>query len=103
MGPGFLRAVASRIGDLGAGRFAFLTAAESEGGALSFIVLLGGAADRPAVELGEAGKRVADLLEGRGGGVHGVFQGRAGSFARRSEAVAALRDLLGGPGTRLHS
>ena len=42
-----------------------------------------------------AGKEVAILLEGRGGGSGRLFQGKAGSLARRAEAVMLLRGLTG--------
>jgi misacylated tRNA(Ala) deacylase len=53
-----------------------------------FIVAAG---EDAAVELGEIGRRVAELLDGRGGGSGQIYQGKAGSLDRRNEAMALLR------------
>jgi hypothetical protein len=42
-----------------------------------------------------AGKELAVLLDGRGGGSGRLFQGKAGSLDRRAEAVTLLSGLTG--------
>ncbi|HNX49851.1 MAG TPA: hypothetical protein PLS53_07185 [Thermoanaerobaculaceae bacterium] len=68
----------------------FLTA--SAGGTYLLVLAAGEAS---ALDVVSAGKEVAVLLEGRGGGSGRLFQGKAGSLARRAEAVARLRELVG--------
>ncbi len=48
------------------------------------------AGEASGVEVTAVGKGVADLLDGKGGGAKGFFQGRAGSLARRKEALERL-------------
>lgn len=61
----------------------FFTA--SQGGQHAFLI-----AGEPEWELMVPGKEVATLLEGRGGGSRGSFQGKAGSLMQRAQAVARL-------------
>ena len=85
MDAGFLKTVALRLQDALGSRVALLTA-ENEGTS-AFVLVTGPDA---SVDLRAAGQRVAELLAGRGGGAGRTFQGRAGSLARRGEAVATL-------------
>ncbi len=87
---GFLQQVARRLLAAAPGKVALLTAAGDKGAA--FVVAAG---EEAAIDLPAAGRRVAEMLDGRGGGARGIFQGKAGSLARRSEALAALRESLG--------
>ena len=86
----FLKAVVSRL-QTGLGARVALLTSESEG-ARAFVVVAGAEA---GLDLRAAGQRVAELLEGRGGGAGLIFQGRAGSLARRAEAVQALSESSG--------
>lgn len=45
----------------------------------------------PAPRVADAGPKVAGLLAGRGGGVKGIFQGKAQKLERRGDAVAMLK------------
>jgi Ser-tRNA(Ala) deacylase AlaX len=82
----FLKAVALRLQDVLGSRVALLTS-EAEG-ARAFVLLAGPDA---AIDLRAAGQKVAELLEGRGGGAGRVFQGRAGSLIKREQALQTLR------------
>jgi len=84
----FLQRVAREFGRLAPGRLLLLTAGESEQGA--FLLAAG---EQAAVDLPAAGKRVAEILGGRGGGSGKMFQGKAASLSRRDEALAELRRM----------
>lgn len=64
---------------------ALLTA--GSGRSLFFLVACGPGS---GVEAAMVGPRIAELLEGRGGGSGGIFQGKSGSLERLEEAQAAL-------------
>jgi alanyl-tRNA synthetase len=64
-----------------------LITASGDGG--SIFVVIGGTDS--GVELEEIGPRVAEMLDGRGGGRGEIFQGKAGTLERREEAVELLR------------
>jgi misacylated tRNA(Ala) deacylase len=66
----------------------FLSFSDGEGG--QFIL------QGPQALVNETGKQVSELLQGKGGGRGNTFQGRAGSFKRRSEVVDLLRSRLAG-------
>jgi alanyl-tRNA synthetase len=85
MDAGFLKAVAQRLQDALGSRVALLTAESPVGSAFTIVT----GADT-SVDLRSLGQKVAELLEGRGGGAGRVFQGRAASLARRAEALGAL-------------
>ncbi len=87
---GFLHRVASELAERGGRCVALLTASGEKG---EFFTLAIGE-DCP-VELGQVGSRVAEMLEGRGGGSGRIFQGKAGSLDRRTAALALLRDEAG--------
>jgi alanyl-tRNA synthetase len=89
MNAGFLKAVSQRLQDGLGPRVALLTC--EAGDERAFVLIAG--ADAP-LDLRAAGQRVAELLDGRGGGAGRVFQGRAGSLARRDDAVLALKARL---------
>jgi alanyl-tRNA synthetase len=84
----FLQAVARAVATLAEDRVVFLTCGEADAGA--FVVGAGPGTD---LDLPEAGRRVADLLGGRGGGASGIFQGKATRLDRRDEAAELLRSL----------
>jgi alanyl-tRNA synthetase len=90
MEAAFLKMVAQRLQDSLGGRVALLTAEAA--GAAAFLIVAGAESH---LDLRAAGQRVAELLEGRGGGMGRIFQGRAGSLARREGAV---EDLAGSRG-----
>jgi misacylated tRNA(Ala) deacylase len=81
----FLQRVAREVGRLAPDRVVVLTAGEGEQGA--FLV---GAGDEVTIDVPAVGRRVADLLGGRGGGAGGVFQGKATRLANRDEAVTLV-------------
>lgn len=58
-------------------------------------VMVLAAGESSSLDVVSAGKEVTALLEGRGGGNGRLFQGRAGSLARRAEAVALLLQRAG--------
>ena len=86
---GLLRRVAEELGRSAEGRFVFLTC-ETEG-ELQFSLVKGAGS---GLDLKETGLRICEILDGRGGGSGSVFQGKAGSLSRRTEAVALLRATL---------
>lgn len=69
-------------------RIALLTA--GAGDRLAFVLATGSDSLSDARVLGP---RIAELLEGRGGGSARVFQGKAGSLARLDDAIALLSAL----------
>ncbi len=81
----FLQRVAREAGRLAPDRVVFLTSGETEQG--TFLLAAGEATtlDVPAV-----GRRVAELLGGRGGGSGHVFQGKASRLSRRTDAAKLL-------------
>ncbi len=85
----FLQRVAREAGRLAPDRVLFLTAGEGEEGV--FLLTAGEAA---GLDVPAAGRRVADLLAGRGGGSGRIFQGKAGRLARRTEAAKLLEELV---------
>jgi alanyl-tRNA synthetase len=85
----FLQRVAREVGRLAPDRVVFLTAGEGEQGA--FLVAAG---ERTAIDVPAAGRGIAELLGGRGGGSGRVFQGKARDFARREEALRLLERSL---------
>lgn len=93
---GALQRVAQRFTALAGPRVALLTA-ESAGSAF-FALAAGEAAGVDLADFKMLGARAAELLGGRGGGSGRLYQGRAGSLARRGELVAELRARLAGGG-----
>jgi len=86
----FLQRVAREVGTLAPDRAILVTAGEGEQGA--FLVAAGEAAH---MDVSAVGPKVAELLEGRGGGSGRIFQGKAGRLSRREEAVELLRKVAG--------
>ncbi|HLO68582.1 MAG TPA: hypothetical protein VK188_16275 [Holophaga sp.] len=84
---GFLQKAARRLMEVAPAKGVFLTATA---GGQSFFVLAAGSA--AALDVAGLGRQVAELLEGRGGGSAGFFQGKAGNLARRQEAVARIQE-----------
>jgi alanyl-tRNA synthetase len=85
----FLQRVARELVRLAPDRIALLTAGDEGQGA--FLLCAG---ERATIDMAVAGRAVADILGGRGGGSGRVFQGKAGALSRRAEALAQLRTLL---------
>jgi alanyl-tRNA synthetase len=85
----FLQRVARELVRLAPERIALLTAGDEGQGA--FLLCAG---ERAAMDMAAAGRAVAEILGGRGGGSGRVFQGKAGALSRRTEALAHLRALL---------
>ena len=77
----FLRAVGNALHRDDPDRRALLTAGEG----LGVFLVVG-----PEEPLKELGPKVAALLEGKGGGARGIFQGKAKNLARRADALALL-------------
>lgn len=89
----FLQRVAREFARLAPDRTILLTAGEAEQGA--FVLAAGEAA---TLDLPAAGKRVAEILAGRGGGSGRIYQGKAAALSRRVEAAAALVECTTGHG-----
>ena len=87
---GFLQRAARQLAEAAPAKTILLTA--TQGGASFFVLSCGleAATDVPAL-----GRELAALLDAKGGGSGRVFQGKAGSLAGRSAAVARLRGGLG--------
>jgi len=83
----FLQSLARELIAAGDDRPALLTAAGPSG---SFFALC--ASPASALDLRSLGAAIAGVLAGRGGGSAEIFQGKAGSLARRAEAVRLLRE-----------
>jgi len=81
----FLQNVARQLRAEAPDRLALFTA--GAGDDFVFVVVVG---DETAVDLNAVGERVAEMLDGRGGGRHGIYQGKAGSLDRRMEALDFL-------------
>ena len=82
----FLQKVAREVGRLAPDRVALLTAGDGEQGA--FVLCAG---EHAAIDMAAAGRKVAEILGGRGGGSGRIFQGKAAALLRRAEALAWLR------------
>jgi len=80
----FLQRVAKELVRLAPERVALLTAGDEGQGA--FVLCAG---ERATLELATAGRGVAEILGGRGGGSGRIFQGKA-PLSRRAEALAWL-------------
>ena len=89
LGAGYLRRVARRLLEHAPDRAALLTA--SDEGAAFFLLVAG---EGCPVDVQFVGRRVAELLAGRGGGSKRIFQGKVGSLARRPKALALLERAL---------
>jgi alanyl-tRNA synthetase len=84
----FLQRVARELARLAPDRIALLTAGEGDQGA--FVLCAGEGA---AIDLAAAGRKVAEILVGRGGGSGRIFQGKATLLTRRADAVGYLSTL----------
>jgi alanyl-tRNA synthetase len=82
---GFLQKTARQLVAMAPGKAVFLTASLD---GLHFFVLAAGEAS--ALDTATHGKVVAGLLDAKGGGAKGFFQGKAASLARRAEALEYL-------------
>jgi alanyl-tRNA synthetase len=85
----FLQRVSREFVGLAPDRAILLTAGAGDPGA--FLLAAG---EHARIDLPAAGRKVAELLEGRGGGSGRVFQGKAARLTRRNEALAFLRSLV---------
>jgi alanyl-tRNA synthetase len=85
----FLQRVARELARLSPDRVALLTAGEDAQGA--FVISAG---EQAAIDMPAAGRKVAELLGGRGGGSGRLFQGKAAALSRREEAAGLLSDSL---------
>jgi len=83
----FLQRVARELVRLAPERVALLMAGDEGQGA--FVLCAG---ERATIDLAAAGRGVAEILGGRGGGSGRIFQGKA-ALSRRAEALAWLRTL----------
>jgi alanyl-tRNA synthetase len=84
-----LRPIAEELATKG-GKRAVLLTAEGEAG-IQFALVIG---DESALDLKAAGAATAKVLNGRGGGAGKVFQGKAESLTRRSDAVDLIQEYL---------
>jgi len=85
-GMSFLQRVGRAIVESAPDKRALLTS-ESGDGAIFLVV----AGESSGLELEAVGPRIAEVLEGRGGGRGTIFQGKADSLANRDEALQVLR------------
>jgi len=85
----FLQRIAREVVRLAPDKCALLTAGEGEQGA--FVLSAG---EQVQVDLVAAGRKVAEILGGRGGGAGRVFQGKVATLSRRDEALGYLSALL---------
>lgn len=83
----FLQRVARRLAEEAPEKRALLTS-DSEGDPV-FVVVAG---ERSGIDPAKVGQKIAEILGGRGGGRSPIYQGKAGSLARRDEALALLRE-----------
>jgi len=81
-----LRAVAKGLAELAPATTALLSAGSPPDQV--FVIATG---PESGCDLGEVGPAVAAILEGRGGGRGGLFQAKAGSLARREDALEVLK------------
>jgi alanyl-tRNA synthetase len=84
----FLQRIAKEVVRLAPDKCVLLTAGEGEQGA--FVLSAG---EQVQVDLVAAGRKVAEILGGRGGGVGRIFQGRVATLSRRDEALGYLSAL----------
>ncbi len=89
----FLQALARRFVAGAPAKAALLTA--SDGDRSSFALAVG---EDLRLDVQAAGREVAALLAGRGGGSGRVFQGKASSLEQLAGAIARLRELADGDG-----
>ena len=82
----FLQRVAREVGRLAPVRVALLTAGEGDQGA--FVLCAGEGA---TIDMAAAGRKVAEILGGRGGGSGRIFQGKATALSKRTDALVWLR------------
>lgn len=87
---GFLQKAARQLVAAAPGKAVFLTST-TEG--LHFFVLAAGA--DVSLDTAVLGREIAGLLEAKGGGAKGFFQGKAGSLGKRPEALERLAGVLG--------
>jgi misacylated tRNA(Ala) deacylase len=81
----FLQRVAREIDRLAPDRVVLLTAGEGERG--TFLLAAG---ERTEVDVLALGRKVAGILDGRGGGSGRIFQGKAEHLSRREDAARLL-------------
>ncbi len=82
---GFLQQVARSLLERAPAKACLLTASGEKG---SFFLLAAGT--ESAVDAAGLGPRVAEILDGKGGGKGSIFQGKAGSLERLEQAEALL-------------
>ena len=85
----FLQRVGRLLAAAAPAKVALLTASQ---GAQSFFAVVAGEA--VTLDVQAAGREVAGILSGRGGGSGRIFQGKAVSLAARDDAVARLSELV---------
>ena len=82
----FLRTVGAALHQRDPARWALLTAGRGDDG---LFLLVG-----PDEQLRQAGQAVARILEGKGGGARGLFQGKAARLGRRQQALEQLQAMV---------
>jgi alanyl-tRNA synthetase len=85
----FLQRVARELGRVAPDRVVLLTTGEGEQGA--FLISAG---EHAAIDVPAAGRGIAELFGGRGGGTGRVYQGKAKDLSRREEAVRFVEGCL---------
>ena len=84
----FLQRVAREFVRMAPEGVALLTAGRGDQGA--FVLCAG---DSATLDVSAAGRKIAEILSGRGGGSGRMFQGKAAALTRRDEALALLRGM----------
>lgn len=85
----FLQTTAGAFRRQSQAKVALLTAGDPENG---FFVLVAG--EQVSNVPGEVGPAVAEILEGRGGGKGGLFQGKANALSKREEALRLVKERV---------
>jgi alanyl-tRNA synthetase len=86
----FLQKLGRRLVEVAPYKVALLTAGEGREGV--FVVAAG---EEASVDLSAVGPELAAVLEGRGGGARGIFQGKASKLTKRDRAAALLAERCG--------
>ena len=85
----FLQKLGRRLLEIAPTRVVLLTAGDDTSGV--FVIVLG---TDSRLDLNAAGREIAEILGGRGGGTKGIFQGKASKLSARDQALEQLRQRL---------
>ncbi len=88
---GFIQKLARQVVASAPGKLVFFTSTQEE--ASCFVLAAG---EQLALDLAALGKEIAGILDAKGGGAKGFFQGKCGNLSRRNEAVVRLSGTISG-------